>query len=79
MRTLKEMMSVDEALSWVKKWRCKHWSKTLGVKDKALITLAAQAEKSRLTQRAADGAKSPAHEHNFENSLYCSVCGEAQF
>lgn len=38
---LKEMMPVDEAIAWVEKWRKKHFAKVLGVKDKALITLAA--------------------------------------
>lgn len=42
---LKEMMPIDEAIAWVLKWRKKHFTKILGVKDKALITLADRANK----------------------------------
>lgn len=39
-KELGEFMPIDEALAWVQKWRIRHFNKTLGVKDKVIITLA---------------------------------------
>ena len=69
---LKEMMPIDETVTWVLKWRTKHFSKRLGVKDKALITLAAAQQK-----RALDGATLCANCGHPKSAHWHRDCGGA--
>lgn len=42
---IRQMMPLDEAQAWVKKWRKRHFNKVLGRKDLALITLSHEVDR----------------------------------